>query len=1300
MARVESLLVLGLPLGLLVSTSGCISDTACGICDPDRLVLESITGPNYADRPIHLLTPGRDQGMYFIDEIGACLESADATNPEVAIRGAQEWCKISPLVTVDGLEFVFNNLLDPTTVELIRKQPNNPNLFEVYDWKTRIAHLEGPITRFNGDYRPAPSDSADVVTRAINLSCIDNLRAQGIDFDHEALAAGACDDFQIDDEGVRWPLEMQLAGKVESYRGETDWRTADCTSPDDGPDTCCNVCDFELSVNVAKYGLTGEGGPRRTDVDAITCDPEANVYEQCAGFVVEVDRRFELNRYAYEWAGQVDTWRLPLYDKVRETHPDLRPAGAEPIGPSCLSDADCDAGLGGDSGTVCLGQTGEGVACSPDTPGCGQGTCQAEWFVDCKPAPDLGQVGTCVDRRFKDKGAGACYVATEDFQTCSPVDGSCSSLDRGNRLIQADAGEFPDGTLSAVEGCQASLGSPDGVCDPLFQPKVAPIARFDRDRALPSETRECYCGDPSRQPEECGESIAEFCTAPWGSLERHDGESNEGAYITRMVAKRGGVIYDPALKGVLWYPADVGNQPRSLVESCAEVALNPDLVGGRSVLDGWRMHDGSSIETRDFFESYENFDRGMCSGSTYTVVFADEGERLRDKVGNRLDELRYTFETPEFHVVPGSGFPTDNLRIGACQQFSIDLSNKYDLDPRNLAKLELWSLERIAGSDAQGQDCGESLAPECWQPSERVAGGRDCSEDPEQVADSDGAIAPCLTVDVTRQRLGKVGVEVDPVRFGARLASTDGGGSGRYRLRVPGLDRVASFAELDLSDPNDLAAYDAAFHDVCGMPLIAEGGQGYTDFLYDFTVDPPKCKEDLDGDGVPFSCDNADALPNTDQDDQDLDNFGDVEDLCVLTASLTNTSDSDRDGIGNDCDVCRKQPDAYNQGGVLIDNPKFLIRNAPLQTDFDRDGVGDACDNCVATPNCGGFGVDQVPHQVGVPVPDEDEGVCQQDLDADQVGDGCADLPALPGAAGTVGFADDQDFDQDGIVNLDDTCPRHPVDPASCTMGEPCLHRDWDGDQVGDVCDTCPFAANPAQALGDMQIALDDEDGDGVGLVCETTSACEEQADPHPYGFYEVAVEGLCCTTLYPGDGSYVLEPDGTWGCEGLCDPDGFPIQRECVDEADLEVDQPDGVKCRPLPDAFASRYGVLELAPGCAEALAAAGKCDPGDPDCAPDQANRYLSLDDIEDPDALWGNLCLLPQLDQDFDGIGDACDLCPYMYDPSNAFYVDPVTFKQYEDRGRYCNGEYSPEALCPMDEIEGETETSGSETSESG
>src|SRR5690606_19407681 len=110
--------------GVSVGASGCIEDTDCGICDPDSLVLESISGINYASKKIHLLDPqceGSDcpgdfsKGTYFIEEIGPCEQTEAALESP---RGPEEFCKISPLVTAFGIEFVFNNLLEPTSIEL------------------------------------------------------------------------------------------------------------------------------------------------------------------------------------------------------------------------------------------------------------------------------------------------------------------------------------------------------------------------------------------------------------------------------------------------------------------------------------------------------------------------------------------------------------------------------------------------------------------------------------------------------------------------------------------------------------------------------------------------------------------------------------------------------------------------------------------------------------------------------------------------------------------------------------------------------------------------------------------------------------------------------------------------------------------------------------------------------------------------------------------------------------------------------------------------------------------------------
>jgi hypothetical protein len=63
-------------------------------------------------------------------------------------------------------------------------------------------------------------------------------------------------------------------------------------------------------------------------------------------------------------------------------------------------------------------------------------------------------------------------------------------------------------------------------------------------------------------------------------------------------------------------------------------------------------------------------------------------------------------------------------------------------------------------------------------------------------------------------------------------------------------------------------------------------------------------------------------------------------------------------------------------------------------------------------------------------------------------------------------FELEADFDQDGVVDGSDNCPK--VGNTDQTDG--------DGDGVGDACDVCPSMADPEQV---------DSDGDGVGDVCE-----------------------------------------------------------------------------------------------------------------------------------------------------------------------------------------------------------------------
>lgn len=425
--------------------------------------------------------------------------------------------------------------------------------------------------------------------------------------------------------------------------------------------------------------------------------------------------------------------------------------------------------------------------------------------------------------------------------------------------------------------------------------------------------------------------------------------------------------------------------------------------------------------------------------------------------------------------------------------------------------------------------------------------------------------------------------------------------------------------------------------------------------------------EDQDGDNVPLAMDNAPGHANPAQADIDEDGIADVIDLCpIVESSPTNTADSDKDGIGNECDTCRQTLDQYNADAAPAEVPAYMfVRNIPSQLDSDGDGIGDVCDNCVATPNCEGYD-SATPWQVGDPIAYDDSALCNTDDDHDLVGDACAGAMG-DDAAGPVGFGAEDDFDQDGIANVRDACPRQPLpvritctgdgdcpDDQRCeTQDGVCDHVDRDADDVGDICDTCPFTANPMQVMdGGMQ--EDDQDGDFVGRSCETNPSCEERNDPAPQAFFEIAANGLCCTVqLFEDEQGNLIS---TTGGE-LLSPDGEPIRVDC------SAAEQDAGQCRRLPPEVAARPGVLTPPAGCEEALAGTDPLD--NPRLFPSHFDGDLL--------ALWDHMCLLPQWDQDFDGIGDSCDLCTFAFDPSNTPYVDDDGMLWPND-GKYCNGDY--------------------------
>jgi hypothetical protein len=1445
---------LGALLGIAVSASGCIEDADCGICDPDNLILESISGVNYTSDKIHLLSPPCEgdrcpspfnKGSYFIEEIGPCEDTEDA----IASGNAEEYCKISPLITAFGIEFVFNNLLDAQSVELVRKRPDNPQLFEVYDWKVDVLRVEGPITRWNGDYVRGAREEPDVMTRMVNLSCVDNLRAQGVNFGDEQYLdpnTNPCNDMV-----GNVPNKMFMDGEVSSYRGIwSSWGNS-CSSPQEGPDTCCTFCEWLLTTKVERYGIDTAGVPRspvmgaydgdpaRPYAPAIVCrTPEetadmitvVDTLERCREFIPAVDRSDEEQRWTYEWcmpgtAGPtcptgMQTFAVPLPDKIRETHPDDRPRvdsknrpfekrDAATGGAFCRSTTDCSE-VHGLSGTSCMGTRNgtenacltdaylEDGGCTPtgtgDAPGDIGGYCRPSWMAACADNADTvgSESAYCIDRRFATTGTGACKVTTSEVENiglygartsanatlgagfrigCEEDGTSCEAIaGAGRELAWCDWNE--NGRLTGAECCTAAIAGPafagqdDGfACDPFYQSNLVDKPLYQRDDNLPEQTKNCKCPtDTSRSLEDmreeleddgCFEAVGIGCfegNSDDDADERMPREDRLGDYAVKFVTRVGGIVYDPAIKGLDWRPADTGGVPRADIEQCAMDNVDR-LISPLNRHDGWRAQDPFTPE------NFEEFDRAMCSGQEYEVIFATPDSEnsnapyVVDKVGNTLEgKSVYRFETPQFHVVPGSGFPTDNLRIGACDDYAISFSNKYDVSPENLNKIQLYRLrcegegaERVCEMAAPDWRCDRDVngdmipdPPEgaCCDPIAEglyppVAGGPGCFADGDSydqaVLAGDACARPCLTVDVENQFIGEAGVEIDSTEFGQILRESE-----VYRMIIP----AAGTLEEAASNPG---VYDAVFWDVCGMPLVTANAIPYS---YDFQIDEPKCKEDQDRDGIPFSCDNADTNFNPNQEDLDADSIGDVTDLCpVAGGDPNNTADSDSDGVGNICDTCRQTIDSYNEGADLAGVPAYLqVRNIPYQDDFDEDGIGDVCDNCVKTANCENFGTGpgQTPYRVADPIAYTDDDLCQRDTNSDLVGDVCFDVPPVGNATARIGFANDQDFDQDGVNNMLDKCPRQPIleadaiecgGPADCPENRSCdagwcNHLDSDNDGVGNQCDTCPFSANPNQNLeGGMQ--EDDDDGDFVGSVCETAPACAERRDARPFGFFRAQANGNCCTTALVKAEVFWDNPDDNEMehpenvevndllLAGTCDSANMPGGATCTPlraphpedskytlpvrtAEDCPLEQENGEwLCRQLRPAVAAGNGILNPPPGCEEALMTE--------DLTPIQnLLNPLTDDDFRteaDPfDALWQNMCFLPQTDQDYDGLGDPCDLCPFAYDPDNTQLID-VNGRLWPNNGAYCFGEYLPDVICEKrDEPPPGSEESGSGSGE--
>lgn len=728
-------------------------------CEPDFAV-GYFLGGNYAAQGITRLStstcvgpscPASVSPVSIIDgsPVEECLDTPEAQADPL---GPEEHCRFTPEWLANRIEFAMTGPVDRSSFEVVRDLAEAPFIQEPYLWFSDVAALHGPGTRLRGDYRYDSGIQRAQLTAVINETCAERLTTLGIPWTPEELETLCVGTW--DDGGVLRPLKMAPELTFDSYEGQLSAHMgSSCNTPNAGPDTCCSACDRILGPQVARYGVDAEGERRNANAGtAIACDPEGDALVECRDLVLAVERD-PGREHVYAWDGPEQAWPLPRYDKLRETHPDERPAGLE-SGPSCSSASDCD------EGQDCVGTNAAGDACQTGAD-CVARTCRAEWFGACRTTE--GGAAFCVDQRFSAYGAGACLAATADF-----AHGAA-----GDRLSACDVDV--DGNATSAECCDPALGGAPG-CDPFYQPNLAEVARYDRDPALPDVTA-CVCEED--QPASCANLLDAWCEAPLGSESGPNPVTPAGDYALPLVTQLGGVRWYEDRERIGFHTANRGNVPRADTEQCAAAQ---GLIGERSPADGW-------LANEDFAEErIADHDLALCSGSTYRFVLAesDAAHHIRSATGNTLDgRSEHVLETPQFRITPLPVEAADSTApFQTCGPMYFDLSNAFDPSELNLRKLELHE--------------GSPEGP-------RVAGGPDCDPLADAAEIAAGAI-PCLGFEAIRvdERLG---FYVDETVHGQVLQPGT-----TYFVVLPGL--------ADIEQMADAAAYAAAFHDVCGMPLI------------------------------------------------------------------------------------------------------------------------------------------------------------------------------------------------------------------------------------------------------------------------------------------------------------------------------------------------------------------------------------------------------------------------------------------------------------------------------------------------
>ncbi|HKB07369.1 MAG TPA: thrombospondin type 3 repeat-containing protein [Candidatus Polarisedimenticolia bacterium] len=238
------------------------------------------------------------------------------------------------------------------------------------------------------------------------------------------------------------------------------------------------------------------------------------------------------------------------------------------------------------------------------------------------------------------------------------------------------------------------------------------------------------------------------------------------------------------------------------------------------------------------------------------------------------------------------------------------------------------------------------------------------------------------------------------------------------------------------------------------------------------------------------------------------------------------------------------------------------------------------------------------------------------------------------------GQAGEQSFD-----NLDgDGIPAPPLGTDKCPQIYDPTQPDADGDGRGDNCDNCPATANPTQA---------DQDGDGVGDACDQDDVDQDgisnEIDNCP-DLYNPDQAGTCSYTPPGPRGPCQTNADCTGGTSGVCDKSrrhGFlcssPTQNldgdtfvdvsdNCVLAANNTQSNLDNDALGDACDADCAGVSVVKI---CSNAPLTS---------CT---TNANCPAGGICQTAVRHTGACSTVQDDMDADGVYDAVDNCPVIY-----------------------------------------------------